>query len=129
MANSLEEAHYTWLKTQTTVTSLAPVYWIEAPKDAETPYIVFWLVDDTGVDSYIRYASQGVGRIQHDIYAMDRGVGVLVRSRLLTALRNMHVTVGGYDMYVESTTEQTLPKVDSVEPFHFVVDAVIVWRQ
>lgn len=129
MANSIEEAYYTWLNTQTNITTLAPVYWIEADAGDDTPYIVFWLVDDAGTDQYIKYKKQGVARVQNDIWHRDRALGALIRTRLRDALRDMHETVGGYDMYVEATTEQTLPRVASGEPYHFIVDAVIRWRQ
>src|SRR6056297_1782960 len=128
MANSVEEAVYNLLASDTELmAAVDAVYWGYST-GTTYPYIVFWLVDDTGVDSLLGYRRQGESRIQFDIWdeptpsGMARGVRV--RSLLADKIRNISKTQSGYHLMTTGNTEQTIRRESDTEPHHFVVDGV-----
>ena len=127
MANSIDEAYYDWLVTQTAVTALAPVYAQEA-FDVALPYIVVFLVDDPNLKQYISHAEQGAARMQHTVWTPSLGVNSTVRATLRRTVDALSAVSGGYTMYCESVNEVYVQRSEATEPYQSVVDAVIRWR-
>ena len=128
MANSVDEAYYQWLSTQTAITTLATVYSQEAPTGISVPYMVFWKVDDPNDKQHIGKAEQGVARMQHDIWVKNKALGASTQALVRRTVDALKTTTGGYTMYTEGVSEQILPRAEATEPYHYVVDAVVRWR-
>jgi hypothetical protein len=128
VANSAEEAYFDWLKSQTAITTLADVYWQEAPSGTGTPIIVMWVVDDPNLKQHLGVSEQGAARIQHHIWCKNIGLSARIRALLRRTVDAIKATQDGYTMYCESVSEHPIPRQDNTEPYHMVVDAVIRWR-
>jgi hypothetical protein len=132
MADSVEEAVYTYLTTDATfMASIPRVYWMEADTQTE-PYVVFWLVDDAGTKTLTNRPKQGSARIQFDLWegagTSNKIRGVRLRGVLRDKVDSLNETIGGFDLVTEGVTEQTIQRESASDPYHFVVDGVITWR-
>lgn len=129
MANSVEEALYSYLTSDATLmAAISAVYWMEADGDTY-PYVVYWLVDDNGNKTYIGHENQGIARVQFDLWDSSKIRGARVATTLRETVEALNKTVGGYALYTEGISQQTIQRPTGQDPYHFVVDGVINWRQ
>lgn len=129
MANSIEEVIYTTLKADTVFTASLPrLYWQEAD-NTTTPYVVFWLVDDVGIETRLNKPYQGEARIQFDLWDDDKNRGARLKTLLREKVRNIDITLGGYRLMANGVNEQTIQRQSGTDPYHFVVDGIIKWNK
>ena len=134
MADNIEEVVYDILTGDAAfMANFSGVYTQEAPKAAVPPYIVFWLVDDTGVGTNLNTCSQGEARIQFDLWATPTTSGKNKGRKLRTTLRNkvngISEISGGYYIRADGVTEQTILRASGTDLFHYVVDGVFKWNK
>ena len=129
MADSIEQVIYTWLQADSDLTSaFAGMYWMDA--DAQIyPYLVYWLVDDTGTKSKLNKRNQGEARIQFDIWDDNRIRGVRNRALVKEKVDDISETVDGFELTTIGITEQTIIRESATDPYHFIVDGIIQWRE
>ena len=127
--NSIEEAVYNQLTSDTAfMANFKGVYWQEA--DATTyPYIVFWTVDDNGLEERLNKPYQGEARIQFDLWDDNKNRGAKLKTTLREKVRNISVTDGGYYLLTEAVTEQTMQRQSATDPYHYIVDGIIKWNK
>ncbi len=132
MADSVEQVVYENLTGDATfLANYTDVYWQQVDKDVTPtePYIVFWLVDDNGAETRLNKAHQGEARIQFDLWDSDKIRGVRLRTTLRKKVRNIDEISGGYRVFTTGITEQTLQRLSTTDPYHFVVDGIIKWNE
>jgi len=131
MADSIEEVVYTYLTSDSTfIAKFHGVYWMDATEaEAVSPYIVFWLVDDTGVGAKLNTAGQGEARIQFDLWDTNKIRGARLRTDLRNKIMKMGETSGGYMVIVTGISEKMLQRESTTDPYHFIVDAIIKWNK
>ncbi len=129
MSDSVEEVVYNYLTTDSTFMGFySGVYWQEA--DATTvPYIVFWLVDDAGIETRLNKAYQGEARIQFDLWDTNKIRGARLQTKLRQKVRDLSEVSGGYVVMTEGVTTQTIQRQSATGSFHFVVDGIIKWHE
>ena len=129
MANSIEEVIYTTLTNDTTfMSNFSAVYWQEA--DASVyPYIVYWSVDDAGIETRLNKAYQGEARVQFDLWDNNKIRGGQLKTTLREKIRDLDIISGGYHLMTLSVTEQTIQRESGTDPFHYVVDGIIKWNK
>ena len=127
--NSVEEAVYNQLISDTVfMANFKGVYWQEA--DTTTyPYIVFWTVDDNGLEERLNKPYQGEARIQFDLWDDNKNRGAKLKTTLREKVRNISVTDGGYYLLTEAVTEQTMQRQSATDPYHYIVDGIIKWNK
>lgn len=129
MSDSVEQVIYEYLIADTSFTTkFTGIYWQEADASV-SPYIVFWMVDDNGIETLLNTASQGEARIQFDLWDTDKIRGARLRSDLRDKVKKLDETRGGYRVITTGLTEQTLQRQSTTEPFHFIVDGIIKWNK
>ena len=129
MADSVEEVIYNYLTTDSTfMANFSGVYWQEADASI-SPYIVFWLVDDPGIETRLNKAYQGEARIQFDLWDTDKIRGARLRTILREKVRDLNEISGGYRVTTTGITEQTIQRESITDPFHFIVDGIIKWNE
>ncbi len=132
MADSVEQVVYENLTTDSTFMGFyTGVYWQEVDKNITPtePYIVFWLVDDIGSETRLNKAHQGEARIQFDLWDSDKIRGVRLRTTLRKKVRGLNGISGGYVIMTTGITEQTIQRISTTDPYHFVVDGIIKWNE
>ena len=131
MADSVEEVVYNYLTTDSTfMANFSGVYWSEATEaEAVSPYIVFWLVDDVGIETRLNKAYQGEARIQFDLWDTDKIRGARLRTVLRKQVRDLNESSGGYRIFTTGITEQTIQRESTTDPHHFIVDGIIKWNE
>jgi len=129
MADSVEEIVYTWLQADTDLTTaFSGMYWMEA--DSKTyPYLNFWLVDDNGSKRNLGKSKQGEARIQFDIWDNNKIRGVSNRALLREKIDDISKVIDGFHVVTVGVAEQTIPRESGTDPYHFVVDGIIQWRE
>ena len=131
MADSVEQVVYEYLTADAVFLSeLSGVYWLDVEHESPVyPYVVFWAIDDAGTQTYISNADQGEQRIQFDLWDDSKIRGARLRTALRVKIKNLNETRGGYRVYtLGGVSETTVQREAATDPFHFVVDAVIVWN-
>lgn len=129
MADSIEEVVYSYLTADSTFTDkFSGIYWIEADGDT-APYIVYWLVDDAGINTVLGKLQQGEARIQFDLWDTNKIRGARLRTDIAEKVKDMNEVNGGYHVMVTGITEQTIQRTSDTDPYHFVVDGIIRWRK
>ena len=129
MADSIEQVIYTYLTTDSSFKAkFDGIYWLEATGD-KAPYIVYWLVDDAGINTVLNKFQQGEARIQFDLWDTSKIRGPRLRSDLAQKVREMNEYLSGYHVMATGITEQTIQRESDTEPYHFVVDGIIRWRK
>ena len=131
MADSVEEVVYNYLTTDSTfMANFSGVYWQEATEaEAVSPYIVFWLVDDPGIETRLNKAYQGEARIQFDLWDTNKNRSRRLRTTLREKVRDLNEVSGGYFVMTTGITEQTIQRQSTTDPFHFIVDGIIKWNK
>ena len=130
MADSVEEVIYAYLNADTTLmAAISKAYWMEAEERATYPYVVFWMVDDDGGKTYVGYENQGRARIQFDLWDSNRIRGARIATTLKESVEALNESRGGYSLFTEGISQQTIQRPTGQDPYHFVVDGVINWRQ
>ena len=129
MADSIEQVVYEYLTNDSAfMADFSAVYWQEA--DATVyPYIVFWLVDDTGIETRLNKQQQGEARVQFDLWDDNKIRGARLRTALRQKVRDLSEISGGYFVMTNGVTEQTIQRESNTDPFHFVVDGIIKWSK
>ena len=129
MADSIEEVVYTFLTGDSTfLAKFTGVYWQEADASV-SPYIVYWLVDDAGIESRLNKAEQGEARIQFDLWDTNKIRGARLHTALTKKVRELNETSGGYAVITNGITKQTIQRESTTDPFHFIVDGIIKWNK
>ena len=132
MADSVEQAIGENLTGDTGfMANFSAVYWQEVSKDvtATEPYIVFWKVDDPGIETELNTPYQGEARIQFDLWDDNKIRGARLETVLRKKIRNIDDIAGGYRISTNSITEQTIQRASNTDPYHFVVDGIIKWNE
>ena len=130
MADSVEEVVYNYLTTDSAfMANFSAVYQLEAPKSATAPYIVFWLIDDTGEQFKINTAQQGEARIQFDIWDTSQIRITRLRGVVRTKVKALDEVYSGYRVFTTGITENTIQRESTTDPFHQVVDGLIRWNE
>jgi len=135
MADSVEEVVYDYLTTDSTfMANFTGVFWqLATEKEAVSPYIVFWLVDDPGIETRLNKAYQGEARIQFDLWMgsskSDKIKGARLRTALREKVRDLNEVSGGYFVMTTGITEQTIQRQSTTDAYHFVVDGIIKWNK
>jgi len=129
VADSVEEVVYTWLQAETELTTaFSGMYWMEA-QDTTYPYLVYWLVDDNGNKAWINGRKQGEARIQLDVWDSNRIRGIRNRALVREKVDDLAEVVAGFLLTTIGVSEQTIPRESATDPYHFVVDCVIRWKE
>lgn len=129
MADSIEEVVYDYLTTDSTfMADFSAVYWQDADASV-SPYIVFWLVDDVGIETRLNKANQGEARIQFDLWDTSKIRGARLRTALREKVRKLNEVYGGYRVVTTGVNEQSLKRESTTDPFHFIVDGIIKWNK
>lgn len=133
MADSIEEVIYIYLTTDSAfMANFSGVYWEKADTEVH-PYIVFWLVDDPGIETRLNKSEQGEARIQFDLWTEPTHSGKILGARLHTLLtkkvRSLNELSGGYTVLTTGITKQTIKRESTTDPFHFIVDGIIKWNE
>jgi hypothetical protein len=129
MADSPEEVIYDYLTTDTTfMANYTGVYYIDAPESTANPYIVFFMVDDTGVETKINQCSQGEARIQFNLWDDNKNRGRKLRTTLRNKINALGEVRGGYFVMTTGITEQTLQKASGTDSYQYIVDGIIKWN-
>jgi hypothetical protein len=102
------------------------VYWVEADAST-TPYIVFWLISDTGEETLLNKTDQGESRIQFDLWDDSKNRGRRLRTVLRDKVKAMNESRGGYNVNVVGLNMVTLQRTSETDLFHFVVDGIVQW--
>lgn len=127
MADNIEQVVYTYLTTDSSfMNNFTGVYYMEADATV-SPYINYWMVDDTGNDTRLNHLQQGQARIQFDLWDSDKIRGTRLREVLSKKVRGLNQSLGGYHVMVTGSTKQTIPRLSETDPYHFTVDGVIEW--
>ena len=128
-ADSIEQVINEYLQADTGFKAkFEGIYWLEA--DAGTaPYIVYWLVDDAGINTVLGKFQQGEARIQFDLWDTNKIRGVRLRDDLAQKVRSLNEYRSGYHVMVTGITEQTIQRASDTDPYHFVVDGIVRWRK
>ncbi len=132
MADSVEQVVYENLTGDTTFMAFyTGVYWQEVDKNVTPtePYIVFWLVDDIGIETRLNKAYQGEARIQFDLWDSNKIRGARLRTTLREKVRELSDISGGYAIMTSGITEQTIQRASTTDPYHFIVDGIIKWNK
>ena len=132
MADSVEEVVYDNLTGDATFMAFyTGVYWQEVDKNVTPtePYIVFWLVDDIGIETRLNKAYQGEARIQFDLWDSNKIRGARLRTTLREKIRNLSDISGGYAIMTSGVNEQTIQRASTTDPYHFVIDGIIKWNK
>ena len=129
MADSIEEVVYNYLTTDSTfMSNFSGVYWQEADASV-APYIVFWKVDDPGIETRLNKKYQGEARIQFDLWDTSKIRGARLQRTLGEKVRDLNEIFGGYFVMTTGITEQTIQRESTTDPYHFVVDGIIKWNK
>jgi hypothetical protein len=129
MADSIEQVVYEYLTADTTFAAkFKGIYWQEA-EATTSPYIVFWMVDDAGIESRLSKSYQGEARIQFDLWDTNKIRGAKLRTALREKVRDLNEVRSGYKVNTIGITEQTIQRESTTDPFHFVVDGIIKWNE
>jgi predicted transcriptional regulator len=129
VADSVEEAVYSYLTSDSTFADKwESIDWLET-KETAYPRLVFWQVTDAGTQTYIDRNRQGEARIQFDIWDSNKARGVRLRADTRAKVEDLNETISGITMHTDSLDEQTLQRDNTENPWHFVVDAVIIWHK
>jgi hypothetical protein len=129
MADSIEEVVYTYLTTDSTfMANFTGVYWEEADTNV-SPYIVYWLIDDIGIETRLNKQHQGEARIQFDLWDTNKIRGARLRTTLREKINKLNEVSGGYRVMTTGVNEQSLKRESTTEPFHFIVDGIIKWNK
>lgn len=131
MANFLEEVVYDYLTTDSTfMANFSGVYWqLATEKEAVSPYIVFWKVDDPGIETRLNKLYQGEARIQFDLWDTNKNRGGRLSTVLRKKVRDLNEVSGGFQVMTIGITEQTIQRQSTTDPFHFVVDGIVKWNE
>ena len=132
MANSVEQAVGENLTNDTTfMANFSAVYWQEVSKGVKptVPYIVFWKVDDPGIETRLNKAYQGEARIQFDLWDTNKIRGGRLSTVLRKQVRDLNEISGGYQVMATGITEQTIQRQSTTDPLHFIVDGIIKWSE
>jgi len=132
MADSVEQVVFENLTGDTTfMANYTGVYWLQVDKNVTPtePYIVFWLVDDIGIETRLNKAYQGEARIQFDLWDKNKIRGARLRTTLRKKVRTIDEIAGGYRISTSNITEQTIQRLSNTDPYHFVVDGIIKWNE
>jgi hypothetical protein len=129
MADSVEEVVYTYLTTDSTfMANFSAIYWQEADTSV-SPYIVFWLIDDIGIETRLNKQNQGEARIQLDLWDTNKIRGARLRTTLREKVNKLNEVSGGYRVMTTTINEQSLRRESTTDPFHFIVDGIIKWNK
>jgi hypothetical protein len=129
MADSIEEALYTYLTSDVTfMSNFDAVYWQDA-SGTTYPYVVYWMVDDNGNKAQIGALTQGEARIQFDLWDDSKARGARLKNTLLDKVEELNESRGGYHLTTIGVNQQTLQRTESVDPYHFVVDGILRWKK
>ncbi len=129
MADSVEQVIYTFLISDSDImAAFSGVYWIEAD-DTTYPYLVYWLVDDNGSKRNLNKRQQGEARIQFDMWDSSKIRGVRNRALVREKVDDISDVIDGFYLVTSGVTEQTIPRESETDPYHFVVDGIIQWRE
>ena len=130
MADSVEQVIYTYLTGDSVFMALftGGVFWQEADTSV-SPYIVYWLVDDSGSETRLNKAEQGEARIQFDLWDTNKIRGAKLHTALTTKVRALSDISGGYSVITTGITKQTLQRESTTDPYHFIVDGIIKWNK
>jgi len=131
MADSVEEVVYNYLTTDSAFMAkiTGGVYWMDVEDSkpgANKPYIVFWLVDDPGIETRLNTSYQGEARIQFDLWDTNKIRGARLRTALREKVRELSESTGGYYVMTTGLTEQTLKRESKTDPYHYIVDLIIM---
>ena len=130
MADSVDQIIYSYLTSDSTfMADFNSVHWVEAPEGTTYPYIVYWLVTDTGEKTYLGKLRQGEAAIQFDLWDDNRIRGARLRGKLRDKVDDLNDTLSGYALRTIGVTEQTLQRASGTDPYHFVVDGIIQWQE
>ena len=132
MANSVEQAVGENLTNDSTfMANFTDVYWQEVTKNKTptVPYIVFWRVDDPGIETRLNKSYQGEARIQFDLWDTNKNRGARLQTILRRKVRNIDSIAGGYRISAIGITEQTIQRASNTDPYHFIVDGIIKWNE
>ena len=126
---SVEKALFEYLREDTNFTNaVGDVFWLEAPKGATAPYLVFYQIDDPN-DKVFFVSYGGQARVQVNLYDTDKFKIVDNRSVVKTKLREFRESKGGIsvrNVVISNDFSQTPSTDDTV--YRGVVDAVIHWE-
>ena len=127
--DSVEEVIYNYLTTDSAfMANFTGVYWQEADASV-SPYIVFWLVDDPGIETRLNKLEQGEARIQFDLWDTNKIRGARLHTTLTKKVRELNEVTGGYSVLTTGITKQTIQRESTTDPFHFIVDGIIKWNE
>ena len=126
---SVERVLHEYIDSDSTLMASFPggIHYAEVQEDAEYPYLVYWLISDPG-DTYMT-KSQGLARVQIDIWDTDKIRGVRLRDMVRKKLLEMNVVAHGYAVTVMETTTQTIQRISKSGPYHYVVDGILKWQE
>lgn len=128
-ADSIEQIVYSYLTADSTFSGkFGGIYWLEADSDT-VPYIVYWMVDDAGINTVLGKRQQGEARIQFDLWDTNKIRGARLRKDLSEKVKDMNEVRDGHHVMVTGITEQTIQRTSDTDPYHFVVDGIIRWRK
>ena len=129
IADSVEQVVYNYLQADSTFKNyFNGIYWVEA--DADTiPYLVFWMVDDAGINTLLNKVQQGEARIQFDLWDTSKIRGARLRTKVAEKVKAMNEYRDGYHIIVTGITEQTIQRASDTDPFHFIVDGIVKWSK
>ena len=129
MADSIEEVIYSYLSTDAIFSSqFTGIYWQES--DTETaPYLVYFLVTDSGVETRIGKEQQGEARIQFDIWDDNKFRSAKLRTETAEKVKAMMGVISGYHVMTTGITEQNILRASGTDLYHQVVDGIIRWTK
>ena len=130
MSDSVEQVIYDYLTSDSTfMANFTGVYWIDAPKDTASPYIVFWEVDNPNDETLLNKCDQGNSRIQCNLWDLNKNRGRRLRTVLRTKMLKLDQTNGGYYVRTDSVNSVTNQRPSGTALYQFIVDSVINWHK
>ena len=127
-STTLELAIGVKLRATAAITSYTSsrIYWLSAPDDATTPYIVYRVVAQNNLEEAIGGNTDSEATVQIDVWDVNQYNALSISRALISTLEGFS---GGFDTVniLECTTTgpQQLRDPDFNNMYHFIVDANI----
>lgn len=127
-STTLEQAIGVKLRATAAITTYTSsrIYWLSAPDNAATPYIVYRVVAQNNLEQELSGNADSEATVQFDVWDVNQYTALSIARELITTMEGFS---GGFDTVniLECTTTgpQQLRDPDFNNMYHFIIDANI----